>query len=102
MTSSFSTNNQNMAKIRVSIYFKRSHIQINNYCVNTNPYLTNGFSHHYQLGESTFIFRDIRGDFKFSYKYLMKIRSANRVAAFCGVTSGAILFANVPQKGHRA
>ena len=28
-----------------------------------NPYLTNGFSHHYHLGESTFIFRGIRGDF---------------------------------------
>ena len=25
-----------------------------------NPYLTNGFSHHYHLGESIFIFRDIR------------------------------------------
>ena len=25
-----------------------------------NPYLTNGFSHHYQLGESTFIFRGVR------------------------------------------
>ena len=28
-----------------------------------NPYLTNGFSDRYQLGESTFIFRDIRSDF---------------------------------------
>ena len=28
-----------------------------------NPYLTNGFSHHYQLGESTFIFRGVRSDF---------------------------------------
>ena len=28
-----------------------------------NPYLTNGFSHHYHLGESTFIFRGIRSDF---------------------------------------
>ena len=28
-----------------------------------NPYLTNGFSHHYQLDESTFIFRDVRSDF---------------------------------------
>ena len=25
-----------------------------------NPYLTNGFSHHYQLGESTFICRGVR------------------------------------------
>ena len=28
-----------------------------------NPYLTNGFSHYYHLGESTFIFRGIRSDF---------------------------------------
>ena len=28
-----------------------------------NPYLMNGFSHHYQLGESTFIFRGLRSDF---------------------------------------
>ena len=28
-----------------------------------NPYLTNGFSHHYQFGESTFIFRAVRSDF---------------------------------------
>ena len=28
-----------------------------------NPYLTNGFSHHYRLGESTFIFRGVRSDF---------------------------------------
>ena len=28
-----------------------------------NPYLTNGFSHHYQLDESTFIFRNVRSDF---------------------------------------
>ena len=30
---------------------------------NINPYLTNGFSHHCQLGESTFIFRGVRSDF---------------------------------------
>ena len=28
-----------------------------------NPYLTNGFSHRYQMGESTFIFRGVRSDF---------------------------------------
>ena len=27
-----------------------------------NPFLTNGFSHRYHLGESTFILRDIRSD----------------------------------------
>ena len=30
---------------------------------NINPYLTNGFSHHYHLGESTFMFRGIRSNF---------------------------------------
>ena len=30
-----------------------------------NPYLTDGFSHHYQLDESTFIFRGHRSDFYF-------------------------------------
>ena len=30
-----------------------------------NPYLTNGFSHRYQLAESTFIFRGVRSDFYF-------------------------------------
>ena len=45
-----------------------------------NPYLTNGFSHHYQLGESTFTFRGIRSDFQFSYHFLMKSLLANRIA----------------------
>ena len=30
---------------------------------NFNPYLTNGFSHYYHLGESTFIIRGVRSDF---------------------------------------
>ena len=30
---------------------------------NINPLMTNGFTHRYHLGESTFIFRGIRGDF---------------------------------------
>ena len=38
-----------------------------------NPYLTNEFSHHYQLGESTFIFRAFRCDFKIVFKFSMKI-----------------------------
>ena len=45
-----------------------------------NPYLTNGFSHHYQLGESTFIFRDVRSDFYFLSHFLMKFLQANRIA----------------------
>ena len=38
-----------------------------------NPFLTNELSHHYHFNESTFIFRGTRSDFKFSYKFLMKI-----------------------------
>ena len=45
-----------------------------------NLYLTNGFSHYYHLGESTFIFRGIRSDFQFLNKFLMKILLANRIA----------------------
>ena len=33
--------------------------------INFNLYLMNGFSHHYHLGESTFILRDIRVILKF-------------------------------------
>ena len=44
---------------------------------NINPYLTNEFSHHYQLDESTFIFRGVRWEFShFSIKFLY----ANRIA----------------------
>ena len=72
-----------------------------------NPYLMNGFSHCYQLGESTFIFRGVRSDFYFLSHFSMKFLCANRIApdmnaAFCGVTSGDILFAYVPQKGRQA
>ena len=37
-----------------------------------NPYLTNGFSHRYQVDESTFIFRGVRSDFYFSSHFSMK------------------------------
>ena len=45
-----------------------------------NPYLTNGFSHHYHLGESTFIFRGVRSDFYFLSDFSMKFLCANRIA----------------------
>ena len=32
-----------------------------------NPYLTNRFSHHYQMGKSIFIFRGVRSVFLFIY-----------------------------------
>ena len=47
---------------------------------NFNPYLTNGFSHHYHLGESTFIFRGVRSDFYFLSHFSMKFFCANRIA----------------------
>ena len=45
-----------------------------------NPYLTNGFSHHYHLGESTFIFRGVRSDFYFLSHFSMTFLCANRIA----------------------
>ena len=72
-----------------------------NICTWFNPYLTNGLSHHYQLGESTFIFSGVRCDFNFFISFsdkisLCKQNSPRWDAAFCGVASGAILFAIVP------
>ena len=37
-----------------------------------NPYLMNGFSHHYHLGESTFMFRGVRSDLEFLSHFSMK------------------------------
>ena len=45
-----------------------------------NPYLTNGFSHHYHLDESTFIFRGVRSDFYFIYYFSMNFLCANRIS----------------------
>ena len=45
-----------------------------------NPYLTNGFSHHYQLNESIFIFSGVRNDFYFLSDFMMKFLCANRIA----------------------
>ena len=42
--------------------------------------MTNGFTHPYQLDESTFIFRGIGSIFSFSFHFLMKIKIANRIA----------------------
>ena len=66
-----------------------------------NPYLTNNFSHHYQMGESTFIYRGVRSDFYFFIQFFDEFSLSKQIsprwdAAFCGVTSGAVLFANVP------
>ena len=45
-----------------------------------NQYLTYGFSHHYQLGESTFIFKGVRCEFEFLFHFSMNILYANRIA----------------------
>ena len=45
-----------------------------------NPLLMNGFSHHYPLAESAFIFRGVRSDFYFLYDFSMKCLRANRRA----------------------
>ena len=45
-----------------------------------NPYLMNGFSHHYHLGQSTFIFRGVRSDFKILFIFSMKMPLANIIA----------------------
>ena len=45
-----------------------------------NPYLTNGFSHHNHLGESTLINRGFGCDFKILFNVLMKFLKANRIA----------------------
>ena len=74
-----------------------------------NPYLTNIISHHFHLDESIFISRGVGSDFYFFFISffdeitLCKQNSPRWDAAFCGVTSGAILFAYVvPQKGRQA
>ena len=68
--------------------------------------MTNGLSHCYHLGESTVIIRNIRSDFEFLFHFdvtPLSIQNSPRWdAAFCGVTSGAILFVCVLQKGHQA
>ena len=61
-----------------------------------NSLVTNGLSHSYHLDESTFIFRGIRSKFSSDENHLSKQNSPRWDAAFCGVTSGAILFAYVP------
>ena len=42
--------------------------------------MTNGLSHPYHLGDSTFIFRGIRSDFSFLFHFSMKLSLANRIA----------------------
>ena len=69
-----------------------------------NPYVTNGLSHPYHLDESVFVFRGSGSIFLFLFHFfdendVSKQNSPRWDAAFCGVTSGAILCVYVPQKG---
>ena len=65
--------------------------------VNFNTYVTNQLSHPYRLDEFIFIFCGIRSciilSFIFDENGVSKRKSPRWDAAFCGVTSGAILFA---------
>ena len=66
-----------------------------------NPLVTNGFSHPYQLDESTFIFKGHQEKFLifisfFDENHVSKQNRPRLDAAFCGVTFEAILFAYVP------
>ena len=67
-----------VADIPSSQFF--SHIRMMAWLPYFNPYLTNGFSHRYHLGESTFIFRGVRSDFYFLYYFSMNLLFANRIA----------------------
>ena len=43
-----------------------------------NPYLTNGFSHHYHWGLSTFVIRDIRSDSHFEFLFHLKNKNSTQ------------------------
>ena len=46
-----------------------------------NPLVTNGFSHYYQLDESTFVLRGFGSIFvSFLFHFSMKFKRANRIA----------------------
>ena len=47
--------------------------EINDKVKYLNPYLTNGLSHHYHLGESTFIYRGSISDFEFLFHFFDEI-----------------------------
>ena len=66
-----------------------------------DPLLMNRLSHPYHLDESTFNFREIKSSSFifvsfFEENHTSKQNSPRWDAVFCGVASGAILFANVP------
>ena len=72
-----------LASMQHNILYSHAYVNLNEtkhgcpkniaYKYHINPYLTNGFSHHYQLDESTFIFRGFRSDFLFLSHFSMNI-----------------------------
>ena len=60
-----------------------------------NPFMTNGFTHHYHLGKSTFIFRGIRGIFLLFIQFTDENSLSKQYSPRWDVTSGAMLFAYV-------
>ena len=66
-----------------------------------NPYLINGFSHIYQMDESTFIFRGVRSDFYFFISFFDVISLCKKNSPDGTPRSVAMLFAYVPQKGRQ-
>ena len=74
-------------------------VNLNIHVVDINPYLTNGFSHHYQLDESTFIFRGVRSVYYFLSHFSMKFLAAigHRQTEYCrsGNIRENLIFANI-------
>ena len=68
-----------------------------------HPIKPNGLSHPDQMDESTFTVRGIWSKISFLYEsHVSKQSSPRWDATFCGVTSGAILFAYVLYIGRQA
>ena len=57
-----------------------------------NPYMRNGFSHHYHLDESNFIFRGIKNNFEILFHFYDEIPFISEQNSLSSVTSWAILF----------
>ena len=100
-TQTFVTDLQAMNPTVVQVHQVNNNVSLPMPNRQVNPYLTNGFSHHYHLDESIFICRGVRSDFYFFVSFfdeftLCKQNSPRWDAALYGGTSGAILFAYVP------
>ena len=70
--------------------------------IETWPYLTNGLSHPYHLDESILILGASGVIFNIHYIFMKKHVIKQNSTKYCGVISGAILFAFVIRIGHQA